>query len=72
MFYLLGHKLSSMTSTFDQKEKFASKLFILSVDGDTGFSPDAIEQLFECIKKDDQIGAACGRIHPKGSGIKLN
>lgn len=69
MFYILGYKFASMAVTQEQKETIASKTFILSVDGDTGFQPDALQKLIDTLKKDGQVGAICGRIHPKGSGI---
>ena len=58
-----------MIFTQEQKETMASKTFILSVDGDTGFQPNALQKLIDILKKDEQVGAICGRIHLKGSGI---
>ena len=43
--------------------------FILALDGDMDFKPEAVVMLLEVMMKNDRIGAACGRIHPTGSGI---
>lgn len=45
----------------------AQNTFILALDGDTDFSPGAIKILLDRMK-DDNVGAACGRIHPIGNG----
>lgn len=69
MFYILGYEFASITDSQEQKETIASKTFILSVDGDTGFQPDALQKLIDTLRENEQVGAICGRIHPKGSGI---
>ena len=33
------------------------------------FLPDAVMKVLDIMKKNDHIGAACGRIHPTGSGM---
>ena len=35
---------------------------------DNVFQPSAVQLLVDLMKKDDKIGATCGRIHPIGSG----
>jgi len=42
--------------------------FLLSLDGDVDFRPDAVRLLVDRMKKNKKVGAACGRIHPIGSG----
>jgi len=69
MFYLLGYELSSLPVSNDRKETIASNAFLLTVDGDTGFKPEAVHLLIELMKRNRLVGAACGRIHPKGSGV---
>ncbi|XP_050407589.1 chitin synthase chs-1 [Patella vulgata] len=52
-----------------QEVKNKSKnTFILALDGDTDFSSVAVRLLLDRMKKNDKAGAACGRIHPIGSG----
>lgn len=46
----------------------AENTFILSLDGDVDFKPDAVRLLVDRLKKNKKVGAACGRIHPIGSG----
>lgn len=50
----------------------AENTFILSLDGDVDFKPDAVRLLVDRLKKNKKVGAACGRIHPIGSGIHLH
>jgi len=54
----------------DQKERKAAadNTFMLALDGDVDFQPEAIILLVDLMKKDGSVGAACGRIHPIGSG----
>jgi chitin synthase len=37
-------------------------------DGDIDFQPPAVSLLVDLMKKNRNLGAACGRIHPVGSG----
>lgn len=42
--------------------------YILALDGDIDFKPEAMHLLIEYMRKNRKLGAACGRIHPVGSG----
>ena len=44
--------------------------YLLALDGDVDFQPKAIRLLVDLMKKDEELGAACGRIHPIGSGMR--
>lgn len=46
----------------------AENTFILALDGDVDFKPGAVQLLVDRMKKSKKVGAACGRIHPIGSG----
>ena len=46
----------------------AENTFLLALDGDVDFQPDAILKLVDLMKRNPDVGAACGRIHPIGSG----
>ncbi|CAK8673727.1 unnamed protein product [Clavelina lepadiformis] len=62
MYYVLGYL---------QAEKKAYKLedvFLLALDGDVDFQPNAVLLLLDRMKRNPDVGAACGRIHPTGSG----
>lgn len=50
------------------KTEIAPKTFILALDGDVDFKPDAVLRLLERMLKNPDVGAACGRIIPKGRG----
>eukprot|EP00731_Ephydatia_muelleri_P038159 Em0668g2a len=43
--------------------------FILTTDADIEFTPESATVLLDIIDSDPQVGAACGRTHPKGSGV---
>jgi chitin synthase len=51
-----------------RKEVIARNTFILALDGDIDFKPEAVHLLLHLMKKDPKLGAACGRIHPTGEG----
>ncbi|GJQ87499.1 hypothetical protein Trydic_g10257 [Trypoxylus dichotomus] len=69
MYYLLGHKLMERNDiSSDRKDVIGENTFILALDGDIDFQPKALHILVELMKKNKNLGAACGRIHPLGSG----
>ncbi|CAG9760021.1 unnamed protein product [Ceutorhynchus assimilis] len=69
MYYLLGHKIVDNDELTDERVALQSKnTYILALDGDIDFQPDAVHLLIQYMKKKPNLGAACGRIHPVGSG----
>ncbi|XP_015519549.2 chitin synthase chs-2 isoform X2 [Neodiprion lecontei] len=68
MYYLLGHRLMELPISVDRKEVIAENTFLLTLDGDIDFQPAAVKLLIDLMKKNKNLGAACGRIHPVGSG----
>ena len=46
----------------------AENTFLLALDGDVDFKPDAVRLLVDRMRKNCKTGAACGRIHPIGAG----
>ncbi|VDH91877.1 chitin synthase, partial [Mytilus galloprovincialis] len=46
----------------------AKTSYILVLDGDVDFEPEAVLSLMRRMEKSNLVGAACGRIHPIGSG----
>jgi chitin synthase len=68
MYYLLGHRLMEVPIDVSRKEVRARNTFILALDGDIDFKPQAVLLLLDLMKKDKKLGAACGRIHPTGNG----
>ncbi|XP_070174081.1 uncharacterized protein [Littorina saxatilis] len=52
----------------DSVAKKSQNTFVMALDGDTDFSPGAVHILLDRMKKNPKVGAACGRIHPIGSG----
>ncbi|XP_076458865.1 chitin synthase chs-2-like [Babylonia areolata] len=69
MYYFLGYKLISSQKLSPQKKQVrADNTFLLALDGDVDFQPDAVQILVDRMKQTPALGAACGRIHPIGSG----
>ncbi|CAH2066866.1 unnamed protein product, partial [Iphiclides podalirius] len=69
MYYFLGHRLMDLPLSVDRKEVLAENTYLLALDGDIDFKPSAVTLLIDLMKKDKNLGAACGRIHPVGSGF---
>lgn len=68
MYYLLGHRLMELPVDVNRKATMAENTFILALDGDINFRPHAVQLLVDLMKKNRNLGAACGRIHPVGAG----
>ncbi|XP_076622965.1 chitin synthase chs-2 [Colletes latitarsis] len=68
MYYLLGYRLMSSSMDIEHKELTAENTYILTLDGDIDFHPKAVKALINLMKKDKELSAVCGRIHPVGSG----
>lgn len=68
MYYLLGHRLMELPIAVARKDVLAENTYILTLDGDIDFQPSAVSLLVDLMKKNKNLGAACGRIHPIGSG----
>ncbi|CAB1351109.1 unnamed protein product, partial [Coregonus sp. 'balchen'] len=61
----LGEDESKLRETM-MKEK--DNTYLLALDGDTDFQPSAVMLLIDRLKRYPHVGAACGRIHPTGTG----
>lgn len=46
----------------------ADSTYILAIDGDSKFEPSAVMKLLRLMNVKNEIGCACGRIHPIGEG----
>ena len=68
MYYLLGYKLLSEPLDARRKQTLADNTYILALDGDVDFKPSAVQLLVDRMRKNEKVGAACGRIHPIGTG----
>ncbi|KAK7493270.1 hypothetical protein BaRGS_00015396, partial [Batillaria attramentaria] len=69
MYYFLGYQLiSAQDLSLARKKMRADNTFLLALDGDVDFQPDAIQILVDRMRQTPELGAACGRIHPIGSG----
>ena len=43
--------------------------YLLALDGDVTFSPDSVLKLVDLMRRDEGVGATCGRVHPVGTGL---
>jgi chitin synthase len=68
MYYFLGHRLMDLPISVNRKEVIAENTYLLALDGDIDFKPCAVTLLIDLMKKNNKLGAACGRIHPVGTG----
>ncbi|CAB3407626.1 unnamed protein product [Caenorhabditis bovis] len=71
MYYLLGHRIMDCPLSIEDRQQMADNTFILAIDGDSKFEPDALLRLLHLMNTKSDIGCACGRIHPIGSGIMV-
>ncbi|XP_076822108.1 chitin synthase chs-1-like [Clavelina lepadiformis] len=62
MYYIFGY-LCATTNQYD-----INNIFLLTLDGDVDFKPTAVSDLMDRMEKNDDVGAVCGRIHPRGTG----
>ncbi|XP_071149918.1 chitin synthase chs-2-like [Mytilus edulis] len=65
MYYFLSHRLPNK---IDRIVDNSYNTFLLALDGDVDFQPEAVMHLVRRMKKNPMVGAACGRIHPIGHG----
>ncbi|KAH9369652.1 hypothetical protein HPB48_007619 [Haemaphysalis longicornis] len=68
MYYLLGHRLQASPIEDRRKQLRKSNTYILALDGDISFRPEAVLYLLDHMKNNPKLGAVCGRVHPTGSG----
>ena len=69
MYYFLGYQLmENKALSTASKETRSENTFLLALDGDVDFQPEAIIKVVDLMKRNPMVGAACGRIHPTGSG----
>ncbi|VDI68956.1 chitin synthase, partial [Mytilus galloprovincialis] len=61
-------KLENKTKKKKKIQEIAENTFLLALDGDVDFEPEAVLSLMRRMEKNDKVGAACGRIHPIGNG----
>ena len=69
MYYFLGHRLWAEDHMgIKRKQIRADNTYLLALDGDVDFDPLSMTLLVDLMKRNDKVGAACGRIHPIGAG----
>lgn len=79
MYYLLTFELNKHKHNLENRNDWSKSMpeivqilsqntFLLALDGDVDFKPEAVTLLLDLMRKNSDVGAACGRIHPIGSG----
>ena len=68
MRFLLGQRLWAGIKKRRRKDLVANNTYILALDGDVDFKPEAVLLLVDLMRRNSKVGAACGRIHPVGKG----
>lgn len=68
MYYLLGYNIYEQHSDQATRDRLTKNTFILALDGDINFKPEAVLLLLDLMRNNSNLGAACGRVHPMGSG----
>ena len=70
IYYFLAHKLWQKYKHWDpeRRQTRGDNIYLLALDGDIDFEPQALLLLVDLMQRDMRLGAACGRIHPTGSG----
>nr|Q8T5G8.1 RecName: Full=Chitin synthase; AltName: Full=Chitin-UDP acetyl-glucosaminyl transferase [Meloidogyne artiellia]AAG40111.1 chitin synthase [Meloidogyne artiellia] len=71
LYFLLGFRLMLRVHEQKRRELLAENTFILTLDGDVDFQPECVHLLVDLMRKNRRLGAACGRIHPRGSGLMV-
>lgn len=71
MYYLLGHRIMDSHLSIEDRQLLADNTYLLAIDGDSKFEPDAVLRLLNLMNTKSDIGCACGRIHPIGNGYLL-
>lgn len=69
MNHLIGRGIMQQDIPDKPKQCIAKNTFILALDGDIDFQPQAVLHLLDLMKRNDKVATACGRIHPTGSGM---
>uniref|UniRef100_F1KQV7 chitin synthase n=1 Tax=Ascaris suum TaxID=6253 RepID=F1KQV7_ASCSU len=71
MYYLLGHRIMDSHMSVEDRQLEADNTYILAIDGDSKFEPSAVLKLLHLMNVKNEIGCACGRIHPIGDGVMV-
>jgi len=68
LYYLIGYKIDQCKMTVGPKNDQVTKdnSFILALDGDVHFRPEAVELVLQRMKRNRTVGACCNQIHPQG------
>ena len=66
--FFLGQGILAQPRTDKEKQYVADSTYILALDGDIDFQPEAVILLLDLMKRNVKVAAACGRIHPTGNG----
>ena len=66
--YFLGQGILAQPFREEYQDIVAENTYVLALDGDVDFQPEALLLLLDLMKRNNKVAAACGRIHPIGAG----
>ncbi|XP_059927802.1 chitin synthase 1 [Gadus macrocephalus] len=64
----VGFFVHQQNRTANIKDISDYNTYVMALDGDTDFQPKAVVLLLDRLRMYENVGAACGRIHPTGMG----
>ena len=64
--YCMGRRCKGKES---KRDEYLKNTFILALDGDVDFQPEAVHQVIDTLRSNHKAGACCGIIKPLGSGM---
>ena len=68
LYYLIGYKIDACKVSINGDRVTKENAFVLALDGDVDFRPEAVELVLDRMKRNKNVGACCNQIHPQGSG----
>ena len=68
IYYLLGFGIQTKKENDEVVKQRKENTYILALDGDIDFQPNAVSKVLDLMKNKRNLGAVCGRIHPVGNG----
>ena len=66
MHYLLNYQPWSPEHTDSDSKRHLHDIYLLTLDGDVDFQPDAVQQMVNMLRADDKLAAVGGHSHPSG------
>ena len=66
LYYLIGYKIDTCQMKCNGDEVTKENSFVLALDGDVDFEPEAVELVLDRMRRNKNVGTCCNQIHPQG------